>query len=162
MEPLGVTEAQPGTATLIVPADLVADLRVCTYGELRYIAEAATDAYETPSHSRHHEHYQEYRGRALAACALLDDLGWLSSIGAPTAVRVDLVRHGPVLLPVIVAALGDARHALEEDVEARRQKNARKCQAIIQRTQALLALTALAFGQVAAISRAGARDCRGQ
>lgn len=146
--------ARPDVTALVVPAELVEDLREGTYEVLRRVADAVAEAIGTEAHSMHphHQQYRRYRARASAACALLDDIGW-SSTGFPSTLRVDLPSHGVVLLSALLGALGDAEHALK-DVTEGRQKDQSKRQASIQRVRALSEFTALAFMQAAAIGLA--------
>jgi hypothetical protein len=107
-------EGEATQAIVTIPAELMDGLREGVYRELCCVAESFTEAVQ--SHPGHPDVdlYQGYRVRVVAACGLLDRIGW-SSQERVVALSVHVSREGAI----VVTSLRLAREALIEELDRR-------------------------------------------
>jgi hypothetical protein len=116
---------------LVVPAQLVGELREGVCGELRRSCEALCGVIQTPGNLEHPEWYRECRADFDAKWALLDAIGWEAG-----EVSIELGEHGVLVLAAFRGQLGDAEHALE-DVREGRETDPAKSRAMLGRAERL-------------------------
>ena len=96
------------SAILVVPAELVGELREGVCGELHRCCEALSEVIEAPQSPNDPERYAECRADLAIKWRLLDLVGWEDSKEA----QVDLVEYGALVLTALCNQLEDAEHNL--------------------------------------------------
>jgi DNA-binding CsgD family transcriptional regulator len=97
-----VTEDRsPDTQPVPIPFEILSSLRNAAFHELAKASQEIVVIAQTPGHLAHPEWYGDAFAHLDETRALLDDLGWTDTDGAPSEVRLNVATHGASLLMVV-------------------------------------------------------------
>jgi hypothetical protein len=108
---------------IVIPEELVPLLRDGLYFDLHGQLEEAGSLIEPRSHANVSDGFAGCLARAEGARALLDVVGWIGSIEAPSDVEVDVREHHNVLLRALLTRI-TSEHSVEEDPEVSDEERA--------------------------------------
>jgi len=110
--------------TIVIPEELVPLLRDGLYFDLQGQLDKAGGLIEARYGADISGGVAGCLARAEGARALLDVVGWIDPIEAPTAVEVDVRQHHDALLRALLTRIA-SEHSVEEDPEVSEEDRAR-------------------------------------
>jgi hypothetical protein len=109
--------------TIVIPEELVPLLRDGLYFDLHGQLEEADALIKPRGRTDISDGVADCLARAEEARALLDLVGWINPIEAPTAVEVDERQHRDALLRALLTRIA-SEHGVEEDPEVSDEERA--------------------------------------
>lgn len=109
--------------TIVIPEELVPLLRDGLYFDLHGQLEEAGSLIEPRNRADISDGVAGCLARAEAVRALLDLVGWIAPIEAPTDVEVDVRQHHDALLRALLTRIA-SEHSVEEDPEVSNEERA--------------------------------------
>jgi hypothetical protein len=104
------------TMSIVIPVELLPLLRDGLYFDLHGQLDGACSLIEPRNRADISDGVAGCLARAEGARALLDVLGWIDPIEAPTDVEVDVGQHRDALLRALLTRIA-SEHSVEEDPE---------------------------------------------
>lgn len=133
-------EASSARQLITVPAGMLGELRNGLHTVLGDAAQGISQVTDAGGRERHPEWYAEHRERFERTWALLDLIGW-SEPKHPSALRLDLQRHGEAMIEALdvrlLVAEDDLKEADAVDTERAERGEPPKRQQTIERAEAV-------------------------
>jgi hypothetical protein len=109
--------------TIVIPEELLPPLRDGLLFDLYVQVEEVSTLTDPHKRGNIAGEVRTCLARANRTRALLDVVGWIESVEAPTAVEVDVRKHREALLRTLLARI-ESEHGIEEDPEATEEARA--------------------------------------
>jgi hypothetical protein len=109
--------------TIVIPEELLPPLRDGLFFDLYVQVEEASALIDPCKRGNIGGEVRACLARASRTRALLDVVGWVEPVEAPTAVEVDARKHREALLRTLLARI-ESEHGIEEDPEASEEARA--------------------------------------